>query len=207
MYLVQDSVHPGILYMWEHMRTFAIYFLQYRPGQHTEALINKAQTAAFKFAEYAEKHLQGKFMTTLVHRLFHHIPSQVRRGLPGAFVREDWGEHCVRKCKRLITSHATKMAARAATKICLTQMKLRSVKARHPDVDAPLGGLTADKPVRAMADKGDMAGCMLSHLKPADTGEDRDEVSSSVYPVFNMQLCDAVLVCLPNRIPDSLLHQ
>lgn len=179
-WMVRNSIHEGILYMWSRLRTVALFFLQYRPGQHIEACISAAQQAAYEFAVYAEKHLQGKFMTMLVHRLVNHIPNQVRRGLPGAFVREDWGERCVRKCKTHITGHATKMVARAAASICLTQMSMRITKSMFPDVDAPLTS-TAPQPRARAKDTCDQYGVMLSELKPASLNEDGDEVSPRSY--------------------------
>lgn len=118
-YVARNEVHPGILKMWSHLRKFTLYFLHYRPGQHTHEQVLEAQREIFQFGEYAEKHLQCKTLTCLVHRCFAHIPQHVMATLPGAFLREDWGERLVRRTKSRITWHSTKQAARASAAVCL----------------------------------------------------------------------------------------
>lgn len=161
--------------MWQHLRTYALYFLHYRPGQHTEGQIRAAQQELFKFAEYAEKHLEGKLLTSLIHRAVVHIPAQVLATLPGAFLREDFGERLVRWTKKFIKGHSTVRAAQASAAVCLTQMGLRIVKSESPTVDAPLNLVRSHVNVRPQ-DKGDEYGTSLHYLVNANTGEDQDEV-------------------------------
>lgn len=174
-YHFREEIHPGILKMWGHLRKYALYFLHYRPGQHTIDQIRAAQREIFQFAEYAEKNLESSLLTMLVHRCFAHIPTQVEASLPGAFMREDFGERMVRWTKRFIKGHATLRAAESSAAVCLTQMSLRIHLNENPGVDDPLNNIRENPPVRPV-DKGDDYGTALHHLAPAHTGEDRDEV-------------------------------
>lgn len=179
------NMHPRIIEMWAHFRAFALYFLQYRPGQHTRNQIRAAQGRLFKFAAFAEEHLEGRLLTVLLHRAVVHIPEQVIDGLPGAYMREDWGERCVRRTKGRITGHATNRAAQASAATCLTEMGLRICKNQHPDIDAPLIA-AQQKTVRHKEDAGDSFGAQLHHLKPAYMGHTGDEVSHLVSALISM---------------------
>lgn len=174
-YVLRADVHPGILQMWGHLRKYALYFLHYRPGQHTESQIRAAQQELFRYAEYAEKNLQGKLLTCLVHRCFAHIPPHVLLTMPGAFLREDFGERLVRRTKGKITGHATLRAAEASAAVCLTEMGLRIIKNRQPGVDEPLNRIRPAPSVRPL-DDGDEYGTLLHRLTNANTGLDDDEV-------------------------------
>lgn len=61
----------------------------------------------------------------LLHRACYHIPAQVERGLPGAYVREEFGVRCVRRTKRFITGHSTNHAAKASAQCYQDEMVLR----------------------------------------------------------------------------------
>lgn len=174
-YHFRSGIHPGILKMWGHLRKYALYFLHYRPGQHTTAQIRLAQREIFQFGEYAEANLNASMLTCLVHRCFAHIPAQVLATLPGAFLREDFGERVVRWTKKFIKGHSTVRAAGASANVCLTQMGLRIHLNKHPGVDGPLNCIRRRPPVRPL-DDGDDYGTALHKLTPAHTGEDHDEV-------------------------------
>lgn len=161
--------------MWSHLRRFTLYFLHYRPGQHTPSQIRDAQRELFQFGEYAERNLSSKMLTCLVHRCYAHIPEQVTETLPGAFLREDWGERMIRQTKGRITGHATRFAARASAEVCLTEMALRIVQKKFPDVDEPLLRVQP-QPRSRPHDSGDDYGTLLHSLWPAYTGDDNDEV-------------------------------
>lgn len=68
------SMHPLILQMWCHFRAYALYFMQYRAGQHTAYQIRAAQAHLYRFAWLVEVHLHGKLLTLLLHRAVVHIP-------------------------------------------------------------------------------------------------------------------------------------
>ena len=174
-YVARAEIHPGILKMWSHLRKFTLYFLHYRPGQHTDAQIRAAQRELFQFGEYAERNLKCKMLTCLVHRCFAHIPDQVSGTLPGAFLREDWGERLIRHTKGRITGHDTKETERAAAGVCLDEMALRITQKRYPGVDGPLLAIEPQGSSRPR-DSGDDYGTLLHSLWPAYTGEDNDEV-------------------------------
>lgn len=176
-YVARKEIHKGILKMWTHIRKFCLYFLQYRPGQHTEIQIRAAQRELFQFGEFAERHLQCKTLTCLVHRCFAHIPDHVMATLPGAFLREDWGERLVRHTKGRITGHASGDAARASAGVCLTEMGLRINQWKYPGIDDPLHRIRPIPSPRPL-DTGDEYGTLLHQLVPAYTGEDNDAVRS-----------------------------
>lgn len=176
-YVARKEVHPGILKMWSHLRKFTLYFLHYRPGQHTEAQVLAAQQEIFQFGEYAEQHLHCKTLTCLVHRCYAHIPLHVLATMPGAFLREDWGERLVRRTKSRITGHSTQQAARASADVCLIEMGLRLSQHKHPGIDGPLLRI---RPVARSrpSDNGDSYGVQLHQLLSAYTGEEGDVVCS-----------------------------
>lgn len=173
--VARDEIHPGIIKMWSHLRRFALYFLHYQPGQHTQDQLRAAQRELFQFGEYAEKNLNSKMLTCLVHRCFAHIPHHVDATLPGAFLREDWGERLIRRTKGKITGHATSQAARASADVCLTEMGLRILQQKYPDIDQPLK-LINPCPSPRPQDSGDDYGTQLHWLAPAYTGVEGDEV-------------------------------
>lgn len=152
--------------MWARLRTFALFFLQYRPGQHTVAQIRAVQNLLFQYAEFAEANLGGKLLTVLLHRAVVHLPEWVIDALPGAFVREDWGERDVRRCKAGITGHATKKVAEAAASLCCTEMGLANARVEHPELHEPIAELTDAHSVR-LQDDGDAYGVQLHALKDA----------------------------------------
>lgn len=174
-YHFSSEIHPGILTMWGHLRRYALYFLHYRPGQHTHSQIRDAQREIFKFAEYAEENLQCSMLTCLIHRCFAHIPTQVQNSLPGAYLREDFGERMVRWTKGFIKGHATRRAAESSAGVCLTQMALRILKNDNPGIDGPLNQIRTRVPTQPL-DRGDDYGTALHQLNNANTGDDNDEV-------------------------------
>ena len=123
--------------MWEHIRSFAMYFMYYSPGQHTYLQVREAQNHLFKFAEFAEEHLQDKMCTLLLHRALVHIPKMILRAGPGAFLREDFGERGIRETKHKITHHACSNMAQASAQCCVLEMCLRRHKRKYNDTDAP----------------------------------------------------------------------
>lgn len=175
MWVVRHAVHPDILKMWGQLRTYALFFLQYRAGQHTEPQIRAAQNQLFRYAEFAERHLKGNLLTVLLHRAVVHIPDQVISGIPGAYSREDWGERCIRRVKGGITGHAARKVAEAAAALCCTEMGLEICRREEPELHAPI---EAALPTTAMRDRdvGDVYGVRLHTLKPGYTGEEGDEV-------------------------------
>lgn len=186
--------------MWGHLRTYALYFLHYRPGQHTISQIRAAQREIFKFAEYSEQHLGGKLLTCLIHRCFAHIPQHVSETLPGAFLREDFGERLVRWTKKGVKGHATVRVAQASAAICVTQMGLRIVKNNNVDVDGPLNRVRP-QPQQRPVDAGDDYGTALHYLSNAHTGEDADEVC----PVRVFALCDQLRPCALLHIGNAII--
>lgn len=196
----REEIHAGILKMWAHLRTYALYFLHYRPGQHTSEQVLAAQREIFQFAEYSEKHLGGKLLTCLTHRCFAHIPPHILATLPGAFLREDFGERLVRWTKRYIQGHATVRAPQASAAVCLTQMGLRILKNQNFNVDEPLNRVRPPQ-ARRPPDSGDVYGSALHQMINAHTGEDRDEVSSPnpcmhTFTSICRHPCTCITVCM-----------
>lgn len=195
-YVARDEMHPGIVKMWSHLRRFALYFLHYRPGQHTTEQVLAAQKELFQYGEYAETHLHCKTLTILVHRCFAHIPYQAMATLPGAYLREDWGERMVRHTKGRITGHHTKDAARASAGVCLVEMGLRICQQTYEDVDLPLLRIRPLPSTRSI-DQGDAFGTALHYLKPAGTGDDGDEVRLTVRMGCNIDNVGSVSLTIP----------
>lgn len=173
------GMHPLIVEMWSHFRCYALYFMQYRAGQHTTHQIRAAQAHLYRFAWLAEVHLQGKLLTLLLHRAVVHIPEQVMYGLPGAFLGEAWGERCVRRVKGRITGASTKETARASATVCLTEMALRELAVQNPGIAKGVIAAT-QKQSRQEADPGDEYGSSLRYLRNAYTGDTDDEVRSLI---------------------------
>lgn len=164
--------------MWGQLRTYALFFLQYRAGQHTEQQIRAAQNQLFRYAQFAEQHLQGRLLTVLLHRAVVHIPEQVLNGIPGAYAREDWGERCIRRVKGGITGHASRKVAEAAAALCCTEMGLEICRREDPNIHAPIEA-ALQKAARGEQDVGDMYGVCLHTLRQGNTGMEGDEVCGS----------------------------
>lgn len=173
---LQQHIHPGILKMWTHLRKYTLYFLQYRPGQHTPDQVRDAQSELLHYAQFCQVHLRCKLLTSLLHRACFHIPEQVLAGLPGAFCREDWGERCIRAMKQFITGHATIKVAQAAAFAALSVMSLRHNANRWPGVDGPVQ-VALGKVSRRQMDEMDTAGVMLGAIEDSHgDGEDGNKV-------------------------------
>ena len=177
-HLFKDEMHPVILKMWQHMRTYALYFLQYRTGQHTVAQIRMAQQHMYLYAVLAETHLQGKLLTLLLHRAVVHIPEQALQIGPTAAYREDWGERGIRAAKGPTTGHAMRRPAQAAANKTLLTLSLGLAKMEDNDVDMPLRRRPAQAGGQACkTDCMDEYGVQLHEgLKPAYTGHSGDVV-------------------------------
>ena len=176
--MFKDEIHPVISKMWLHLRPYALYFLQYRTGQHTVSQIREAQLQLYKYAVLAETHLQGKLLTLLLHRAVVHIPEQALQIGPTAAYREDWGERAIRAAKGPTTGHAMRRPAQAAANKTLVTMSLGLAKMEDNQVDMPLR--RDPVPVRSQertTDRLDEYGVQLHEgLKPAYTGLDGDVV-------------------------------
>lgn len=169
------AMPPRMVEMWEHLRAYAMYFMFYRPGQHTLEQVRRAQNRLFKFAEFAEEHLQGQLCTLLLHRALVHLPEQVLYAGPGAFMREDFGERAIREVKHKITHHAAKDVAQASAQCCLLEMTLRRLKRTEPDIEAPRSRIQQAKR-RRKSDVGGSDGVQLHEVKDGYTGDDNDQV-------------------------------
>lgn len=88
---VREELHPQLLKMWGQYRTFAMYFMGYTAGQHTEAQIRAPQNTLFQAAKFAEDKLQGRLSTVLLHRALVHLPEQALQMWPTAWINESWG--------------------------------------------------------------------------------------------------------------------
>lgn len=180
MWHLKKHIHPGIVKLWTHLRKYTLYFLQYRPGQHTVQQVKAAQSELLKYAEYCQKNLNGHLLTSLLHRACFHIPQQVLMGLPGAFSREDWGERCVRFMKQFVTGHALTKVAQASAATLLALMALRQNANRWPGVDVPTR-LATEKKSRFVWDTTDDCGVKLGALKDAHgDGGERNKVSNGM---------------------------
>ena len=199
---------PRLMEMWEHLRTYAMYFLFYRPGQHTVEQVREAQNHLYKYAVFAETQLGGRLCTVLLHRAVWHIPEQVLLAGPGGFMREDFGERSIRVTKHKITHAATRNAAQASARCCVLEMCMRRHKLKNPDIDLPLQRL-AQAVVPARTDAGGEDGVQLHQLHEAYDGRDDDQVLArfhalSCYVLRRVQECypvtelrRGVLSCVP----------
>lgn len=174
---VKDKIHPVALEMWGRFRTYAMYFMRYRDGQHTPGQIRAAQAQLLRYAVLAEKHLCGKLLTVLLHRAVVHVPEQALAIGPTAWYREEWLERGVRKTKSYTTNHSTRNPALHATNVCLLDMGLRVCKRDEPDIDSHI---TPDVKARGAGklDQGDDVHgvCLLGPLAEGNKDEDGDEV-------------------------------
>jgi hypothetical protein len=176
----KHEIHPVIIQMWGHFRTYALYFLQYRAGQHTETQIRAAQNELFAYAELVEKHLGGKLLTLLLHRAVCHIPDEALNVIPTAFNKEDYGERDVRRTKGPGTGHGLRRPAQAAANRCCLDMSLELCKVERPDVAAPIMSVRRTRAAHK-TDNGDAHGVqLLEGLSDANTGEDGDVVRGGI---------------------------
>lgn len=179
-YICRNDVHEGILQMWGWLRAYALFFLQYRPGQHTIPQIRAAQQQLYQYATYAQLHLEGRLCTVLLHRAVVHIPEQVINGVPSAFMREDWGERCIRRVKGAVKGHAMHRVAAAAANRCCMEIRLGQLKRANPELHQPIAD-AMQKPSGRSIDEGDDYGSQLHVLKDAYTGVEGDEVCTRAF--------------------------
>ena len=188
---VRNKVHPGILQLWAHFRAYAMFFMRYRDGQHTEPQIRAAQNELFLLAKYAHQHFGGKLMTVLLHRAVVHIPEQALAIGPTAWYNEASGERDIRRTKSKITNHSTRRPAQHAANVCLADMCLELVKVEQPDIDAHMEKPT-QQPAPGTRDDTDEHGvCLQGPLREANTGEEGDEAARTM-----MMHCRARSPCL-----------
>ena len=168
---------PRMIEMWTHLRSYAMYFVFYQPGQHTTEQIRTAQNHIFKFAEFAEAKMGGRLCSLLLHRATMHLPEQVLTAGPSGYMREDFGERGVREGKERVTRHAAKDAAQASAACCMLDMSLRAHKRRWPEIEAPARKTDALKRHRPV-DAGGPDGVQLHQLTEANQGIAKDQVCS-----------------------------
>lgn len=179
---VADEIHPLIMTMWEHMRTYSMYFLRYRPGQHTVPQIRAAQNELHQYAKLAEEHLGDHLQSVLLHRAVVHIPEQAIRFGPTAFKLEEWLERDVRRCKRAITNHSTRAPAKHATNVCLKEVGLEVCKAdpAHFHIERHLKKADKEPAVGSQDETDEHGVCLLGRLRKGTLGKAGDDVRCCV---------------------------
>lgn len=179
---VDDGVPPLFLEMWGHYRLYALYFLRYRHGQHTEAQVREAQGHLFRYAQLAERHLGGKLLTLCLHRAVVHIPEQALQLGPSAWFDESWGERDIRRPKSFITNHSTRNPEKHAANVCLTELGLELCKLEMPEIAAPIT-LPGVEQAPGICDETAADGvCLIGRLKDANERKTGDQVRQRARP-------------------------
>jgi hypothetical protein len=103
--LYNSGVHDDILALWSPLRQAAVYFLDYREGQHDTTSINAAQDLLAHYARLCEKMVPDLRLNTIqLHNCVFHLPQAVHLYGPSIFRTEFWVERLMQIVKR-ITKH------------------------------------------------------------------------------------------------------
>jgi hypothetical protein len=107
MILLNSGVPECVLKLWSPLRQAAMYFLDYREGQHQQHLIDNAQNLLAQYAKLAEQEVPDCRLNTIqLHNCVVHLPKQVSLYGPSIFRTEFWVERMMQVLKR-ITKHRT----------------------------------------------------------------------------------------------------
>jgi hypothetical protein len=105
--LLECGIHDDVLKLWAPLRTAAMYFLDYREGQHHPSLIDRAQDCLARYARLAETMVPKRNLNTnQLHQCVFHLPKSVHRWGPSIFRTEFWVERMMQIVKR-ITKYRT----------------------------------------------------------------------------------------------------
>jgi hypothetical protein len=107
-YLLYNSgVHEDVLTLWAPLRKGAVYFLDYREGQHNTTSINAAQDHLAHYARLCEKMVPDLRLNTIqLHNCLFHLRESVHLYGPSIIRTEFWVERLMQIVKR-ITKHRT----------------------------------------------------------------------------------------------------
>jgi hypothetical protein len=105
--LYNSGVHEDVLKLWSPLRKAAMYFLDYREGQHDANSIDRAQDLMAHYARLCEKMVPDLRLNTIqLHNCVFHLPQAVHLYGPSIFRTEFWVERLMQIVKR-ITKHRT----------------------------------------------------------------------------------------------------
>jgi hypothetical protein len=105
--LTNTGLAEDVISLWSPLREAAMYFLDYREGQHQPHLIDNAQSLLAYYPKAAEKLVPDcRLNTVQLHYCVHHLAPSVRLYGPSVFRAEFWVERMMQALKR-ITKYRT----------------------------------------------------------------------------------------------------
>jgi hypothetical protein len=129
------GVPEEVLELWTPVRQAAVYFLDYKEGQHQEGLIDKAQNLLTLYSWLAEQKVPDLRLNTVqLHNCVVHLPQSVRKFGPSIFRTEFWIERLMQVMKR-ITKYRTMCSPElVAVAAWLLKRALHARAATHPEL-------------------------------------------------------------------------
>ena len=127
------GVNEDVLRLWEPLRKGAMYFLDYREGQHQPSLIDAAQNYLCQYAYLAERLIPDTRLSTVqLHCCVVHLAEHVRLYGPSAFRTEFWVERMMQTLKRITKYRTMNSPELVAVAAWLLKRALGSAAVRMP---------------------------------------------------------------------------
>jgi hypothetical protein len=166
MLLHNAGVPECVLELWRPLRRAAMYFLDYREGQHQQHLIDTAQNLMAKYSLLAEQMIPDcRLNTVQLHNCVAHLAQNVRLYGPSIFRTEFWVERMMQVLKR-ITKYRTMCSPElVAVGSWLLKQALASGAAMDPKLPALWDMIDPDVTQFTLPDDFDADGnCITSKL-------------------------------------------
>jgi hypothetical protein len=176
------GVHNDILQLWASLSKAALYFLDYREGQHRDDLVNKAQDWLARYASLAEQMVPRRTLNTnQLHQCVFHLPHSVRLWGPGSFRSEFWVERMMQVVKR-ITKYRTMCSPElVACGAWLLKRCITTSAAVEPELAAVWSNIDPMNTRFVPPDSFDCDGNALTHKIANENGPDATKVRQTVF--------------------------
>jgi hypothetical protein len=133
--LYNCGVHDDVLKLWSPLRQAAVYFLDYKEGQHHTALIRKAQDMLAAYAHHAERMVPHRILNTIqLHNCVFHLPTAVLHWGPSIFRTEFWVERMMQLLKRITKYRTMCCPEMVAAGAWLLKRRLAAGAAMYPEL-------------------------------------------------------------------------
>jgi hypothetical protein len=176
------GVHDDIVKLWTPLRKAALYFLDYREGQHHDKLVNKAQDWLARYARLAERMVPRRNLNTnQLHQCVFHLPTSVRLWGPGIFRSEFWVERMMQVVKR-VTKYRTMCSPElVACGAWLLKQCITTSAAVEPELVAIWSKIDPMNTRLTPADSFDCDGNALTHKIADENGPESAKVRQSAF--------------------------
>ena len=181
--LCNVGLPQDVLRLWTPLRAGAMYFLDYRQGQHQPHLIDAAQSKLCEYAYFAESLIPDTRLSTVqMHNCVVHLAEHVRLYGPSAFRTEFWVERMMQIMKR-ITKYRTMCSPElVAVATSLLKRALSSAAAVNAEHVVLWRKIDPDGVREAQWDPFDAEGNALTAKLVSENGAHSDKVCLPIPP-------------------------